>query len=177
MGRSAGGDARARLVGWGLGLIAGLAVAAVIPESLFPGSRPPRIPVPLLLVSLVAGESPRTAINKTASEDERLPDGKVEIAKVEGMVGEPNPVDPRGPPVLFVSRKQSEISPAAFPVSFGTQVDARVYLVEFRASFRCSWIETVTPGRRRRSCAYTRRFFEPVSGWRAGAPLERSDEC
>jgi hypothetical protein len=86
---------RARLVGWGLAVIAGLTVAMMTPETLFPGSRLFALMATIFLAWIVSRGVIQPGASTPRPRDERFPDGKVEIAGMVGFLGEPNPTDPR----------------------------------------------------------------------------------
>lgn len=101
-------DVAGRMVGstrlgrglWLLGLGLGVALAAIVPETMFPGVRPAVFGVAFLGCGLV-GELIHAAREKAharalaAVRDIRPADGAVEIARVTGLDGELNVFDPR----------------------------------------------------------------------------------
>ena len=105
---------RARLVDWVLALIAGLAVAAITPETLFPGSRLIGFMATIVGAMVVMARVRSAPFSIPNSREERLPDGKVDIARVIGLVGEPNRVDPRFSRFLRLEQISSE-TPRGIP--------------------------------------------------------------
>src|SRR5262249_20642408 len=89
-----------RVVTWLAGLILGLVLAAVLPESMFPGVRPAILGSVLLLIGL-AGElveairTRRSGDRASEALDRRPADGRVDVARLAGARRLPNPVDPR----------------------------------------------------------------------------------
>jgi hypothetical protein len=85
---------------WLSGLVVGVAMAAAVPEALFPGARPAVFGAAFLVLGLI-GEVLQSARVRHAAEeaawrrDTRAADGRVELARVPGARGAPNPFDPR----------------------------------------------------------------------------------
>lgn len=88
-----------RVASWCLGLAVAVVVAAAVPESLFPGARPTVFGASFLIIG-AAGEFfhwlPRNRQRPAPSRrDDRLADGRVELATLDGFAAAPNPSDPR----------------------------------------------------------------------------------
>jgi hypothetical protein len=90
----------ARVGFWIAGLIWGVALAAVLPEDLFPAARPVVAGTTFLAIGLL-GEIMQARRARAAYEvvcrafDTRASDGRVDLARMDGVRGEANPVDPR----------------------------------------------------------------------------------
>ena len=88
----------ARALLWMTGLAAGVALAAFIPEDVFPGVRPAAFGAVLLGFGLLAELGLRHAFGGAPAvrpRDRRPADGRVDLARVSGVLGEPNAFDPR----------------------------------------------------------------------------------
>jgi hypothetical protein len=89
-----------RVATWIGGLILGLLLAAILPESMFPGVRPAILGSALLVTGLI-GElvevirARRSGHAAVWALDRRPADGRVDIAHLAGARSLPNPVDPR----------------------------------------------------------------------------------
>jgi hypothetical protein len=90
----------ARMIGWGLGFLAGLRVASAVPEALFPGVRLLTFGAVFLSIGLL-GECLHRFRSGPPRDGPRLPsdrrpaDGRVEIAAPSGLKKMPNASDPR----------------------------------------------------------------------------------
>lgn len=81
---------------WVAGLVVGVALASVIPESVFPGVRPVVLGSALLFLGLLGELVDWFRSRKNlGTRDTRPADGRVDLAAVGGVVREPNPADRR----------------------------------------------------------------------------------
>jgi len=85
---------------WIGGVVLGVALASSVPEHLFPGARPAVWGFAFLAMGLFGEFLHAARVRKQASavterRDPRPADGQVELARVHGFLGEPNPFDPR----------------------------------------------------------------------------------
>lgn len=84
---------------WIVGSVAGVALAAMIPDSLFPAARLAAACTVLFIVGLV-GEvlwlrSFGFVLNRPRTRDPRPADGRVDVARIAGVDSRPNPFDAR----------------------------------------------------------------------------------
>lgn len=107
---------------WWFGLMLGMALAGLVPESLFPGVRPAVFGAAFLLLGLlgeiIQSSRARTAALAVASRrDARPADGRVDLARVAGFPGERNPFDGRFR--LFSGTTPGALDTAEGPASDG----------------------------------------------------------
>ena len=115
-----------RAVSWVLGSVGGIVLALCVPETLFPGVRVVVMGATLVSVGLLgewahAAGARRSRATSRAPRDRRPADGQVEVARLAGMLREPNPYDPRFGRFLGLSGEPGEsLAPSAGGVGPGS---------------------------------------------------------